>query len=79
MRAAGLLEELYRSPATLRLVLQPFSPAQTHAFLSAALGGGGPVSAELAHSLWEKTGGLPLYIEQACPAQGARALILPDL
>ncbi len=60
----ALLDDIRENPFTLRLVLQPFTPEHTQAFLNAALDGV-LVSMEVAHNLWEKTGGLPLYIEQA--------------
>ena len=62
-KVSSLLEVIRGNCHTLRLVLQPFSPKQTQEFLAAALCGV-VVSAEVAHKLWEKTGGLPLYIEQ---------------
>ena len=52
-------------PCTLRLLMQPFTPEQTQTFLSVALEGV-HISAEVALHLWEKTGGLPLYMEQVC-------------
>ena len=61
-----LCQDIRANPFTLRIIMQPFTPEQTHAFLDAALEGV-QVSAEVARNLWEKTGGLPLYIEQACP------------
>ena len=61
-----LCQDIRTNPFTLRIIMQPFTPEQTHAFLDAALEGV-QVSAEVARNLWEKTGGLPLYIEQACP------------
>lgn len=64
-KMSALLDDVRENPFTLRLVLQPFTPQQTQAFLNAALDGV-LVSMEVAHNLWEKTGGLPLYIEQAC-------------
>lgn len=64
-RVTALCRDIRNNPFTLRLIMQPFTPEQTHAFLSAALEGV-QVSAEVARNLWEKTGGLPLYIEQVC-------------
>ena len=63
-RMSALLEDIRENPFTLRLVVQPFTPEHTQAFLNAALDGV-QVSADVARNLWEKTGGLPLYIEQA--------------
>ena len=67
-KVTALCQDIRENPFTLRLIMQPFTPEQTHTFLSAALDGV-QVSAEVAHNLWEKTGGLPLYIEQVCSAQ----------
>jgi hypothetical protein len=64
-RVSALCTDIRQNPFTLRLVMQPFTPEQTHAFLAAALKGV-HVSVEVARNLWEKTGGLPLYIEQVC-------------
>lgn len=58
-------EAIRENPSTLRLLMQPFTPEQTQTFLSAALNGV-HVSAEVAVNLCEKTGGLPLYMEQVC-------------
>ncbi|EIE21630.1 hypothetical protein COCSUDRAFT_56833 [Coccomyxa subellipsoidea C-169] len=62
-KMSTLLEDIRENPFTLRMVLQPFTPEHTQAFLNAALDGV-LVSSDVAHNLWEKTGGLPLYIEQ---------------
>ena len=62
-RVSALCTDIRQNPFTLRLVMQPFTPEQTHVFLASALEGV-HVSAEVARNLWEKTGGLPLYIEQ---------------
>lgn len=62
-RVNTLCTDIRQNPFTLRLVMQPFTPEQTHVFLASALEGV-HVSAEVARNLWEKTGGLPLYIEQ---------------
>lgn len=69
-RMSALLDDIRENPFTLRLILQPFTPEHTQAFLNATLDGVS-VSPEVAQNLWEKTGGLPLYIEQVqsqCPA-----------
>ena len=62
-KVVALREAIRESPCTLRLPLQPFTPEQTQAFLSVAMDGVN-ISAEVAQHLWEKTGGLPLYMEQ---------------
>ena len=64
-KVAAAREAIREVPSTLRLLMQPFTPEQTQAFLSAALDGI-HVSAELAATLCEKTCGLPLYMEQVC-------------
>ena len=64
-KMSALLEDIRENPFTLRMMLQPFTPKHTQAFLNAALDGV-LVSSDVAHNLWEKTGGLPLYIEQVC-------------
>ncbi len=61
----ALHEGIRERPCTLRLLMQPFTPEQTQTFLRAALDGV-HISAEVALHLWEKTGGLPLYMEQVC-------------
>ena len=74
-KVTTLCQDIRTNPFTLRIIMQPFTPEQTHAFLDAALEGV-QVSAEVAHNLWEKTGGLPLYIEQARPRSMHRMLCL---
>lgn len=48
---------------TLRIVLEPFTVAQVQEFLQQMLEGTA-VSAESASQIAERTGGLPLYVEQ---------------
>ena len=74
-KVTTLCQDIRTNPFTLRIIMQPFTPEQTHAFLDAALEGV-QVSAEVARNLWEKTGGLPLYIEQARPRSMHRMLCL---
>ena len=64
-KVTAVREAIRGNASTLRLCMQPFTPEQTQTFLSVALDGV-HVSAEVAMSLWEKTGGLPLYVEQVC-------------
>ena len=74
-KVTTLCQDIRTNPFTLRIIMQPFTPEQTHAFLETALEGV-QVSAEVARNLWEKTGGLPLYIEQARPRSMHRMLCL---
>jgi hypothetical protein len=62
-KVRATLEEIRWGPSTLRMVLEPFTPAQTRVFLSQALHGI-PISEAEAWNWWEKTGGLAMYIEQ---------------
>lgn len=47
----------------LHLVLRPFNVDQSCAFVSAALGGA-QVPPEVARLLWERSNGLPSFLEQ---------------
>ena len=60
-----LLQRIKLHPITLRVTLQPFTLDQTRSFLNMAFKGADLKMDEgLVRQLWEKTGGLPLYLEQ---------------
>ncbi|KAL4458480.1 hypothetical protein ABPG75_013345 [Micractinium tetrahymenae] len=50
-------------PTTLHMILQPFTPEQSRQFVSAALGGA-DVAPDAAALLWERSNGLPSFLEQ---------------
>lgn len=52
-----------KQPGALHLVLRPFDAEQSSAFVSAALGGAA-VPPEVARLLWERSSGLPSFLEQ---------------
>ncbi|MCJ1422964.1 Adenylate cyclase type 10 [Sticta canariensis] len=77
VKATVALEAILRSRGTVQMQLPPLTQQGTSLLISSAFGGA-DVAPELTHEIHDKTGGLPLYVEQvqsksACTAKAACA------